>query len=143
VSCLCDFYPGICLTTEEKARENLSQGKKNLSQVKKILSQSTVYTLPKHPHNSKPSQTHTLQNPHILYNQKSSEYSRHKFNIFLNTFQYLIGKTQRCSGDRNITPPWLLRNDKNQRHMTKLLLGIAGSLVQHRNQELFCRAKKL
>jgi len=36
---LCKFYPGICLTTEEKARKNLSQGKKNLSQVKKILSQ--------------------------------------------------------------------------------------------------------
>ena len=36
---LCEFYPGICLTTEEKARRNLSQGKKNLSQVKKNLSQ--------------------------------------------------------------------------------------------------------
>jgi multidrug resistance efflux pump len=36
---LCEFYPGICLTTEEKARNNLSQGKKNLSQVKKNLSQ--------------------------------------------------------------------------------------------------------
>jgi len=23
---LCELYPGICLTTEEKARENLSQG---------------------------------------------------------------------------------------------------------------------
>ena len=50
---LCEFYPGICLTTEEKARKNLSQGKKNLSQVKKNLSQvkknlsqSTVYILP-------------------------------------------------------------------------------------------------
>ena len=29
---LCEFYTGICLTTEEKARRNLSQGKKNLSQ---------------------------------------------------------------------------------------------------------------
>ena len=36
---LCEFYPGICLTTEEKARKNLSQGKKNLSQGKKNLSQ--------------------------------------------------------------------------------------------------------
>jgi hypothetical protein len=27
---LCEFYPGICLTTEEKAWKNLSQGKKNL-----------------------------------------------------------------------------------------------------------------
>jgi hypothetical protein len=47
---LCEFYPGICLTAEEKARKNLSQGKKNLSHVKKNLShvkknlsQSTVY----------------------------------------------------------------------------------------------------
>jgi len=29
---LCEFYPGICLTTEEQARKNLSQGKKTLSQ---------------------------------------------------------------------------------------------------------------
>jgi hypothetical protein len=35
---LCEFYPGICLTTEEKARENLSQDKENLSPVKKNLS---------------------------------------------------------------------------------------------------------
>jgi hypothetical protein len=39
VSHLCEFYLGICLTTEEKARKNLSQGKKNLSQGKKNLSQ--------------------------------------------------------------------------------------------------------
>jgi len=36
---LCEFYPGICLTTEEKTRKNLSQGKKDLSQGKKDLSQ--------------------------------------------------------------------------------------------------------
>jgi lipocalin len=42
VSRLCEFYPGICLTTEEKARKNLSQGKKNLSH-------STVYILSKTP----------------------------------------------------------------------------------------------
>jgi hypothetical protein len=28
---LYEFYPGICLTTEEKTRKNLSQGKRNLS----------------------------------------------------------------------------------------------------------------
>jgi len=61
---LCKFYPGICLTTEEKARKTCL-GKKNLSQVKKNLSQSTVYILPKHPHITKPAQTHTLQTPHI------------------------------------------------------------------------------
>ena len=52
---LCVFYPVICLTTEEKARKNLSQGKKNLSQVKKNFNQSVVYILPKHYQN-----THTL-----------------------------------------------------------------------------------
>jgi hypothetical protein len=56
---LCEFYPGICLTTEEKARKNLSQGKKNLSQVKKNLSQSTVYALQKHPHKHTHYKTHT------------------------------------------------------------------------------------
>jgi hypothetical protein len=64
VSHLCEFYPGICLTTEEKARKNLSQCKKTC-QVKKNLSQSTVYILPKHPHITKPTQTHTLQYLHI------------------------------------------------------------------------------
>jgi hypothetical protein len=49
VPCLCEFYPGICRTTEEKARKNLSQGKKNLSHVKENLSHSTVYILPKAP----------------------------------------------------------------------------------------------
>ena len=77
---LCNFSPGFCLTTEEKARKNLSHGKKNLSQIKKNLSQSTEkpqskYTVQyayyqKHPHITKPSQTHTLQNPliHTLQN---------------------------------------------------------------------------
>jgi hypothetical protein len=34
------FYPGICLTVEEKAQKNPSQGKENLIPVKKYLSQS-------------------------------------------------------------------------------------------------------
>jgi hypothetical protein len=70
VSRLCEFYPGICLTTEEKAQKNLSHGKKNLSQVKKNLSHSTVYILPKTPtlykaltntHITKPTHTHTTK----------------------------------------------------------------------------------
>jgi hypothetical protein len=57
---LCEFYPGICLTTEEKARKNLSQGKKNLSQ-------SAVYILPK-------TSTHykTLTNTHITKQYKTT-----------------------------------------------------------------------
>jgi len=53
VSRLCEFHPGICLTTEEKAR-------KTLSQIKKNLSQSTVYILTEHPHITKPTQTQTF-----------------------------------------------------------------------------------
>jgi hypothetical protein len=34
---LCEYYPGTCLTTEEKTRKNISQGKKNPSQGKKNL----------------------------------------------------------------------------------------------------------
>jgi hypothetical protein len=71
---LCEFYPGIYLTTEEKARENLSQGKKNLSQVKKNLSQvkknlshSTVHILPKTPTHYK-----TLINTHITKQHKTT-----------------------------------------------------------------------
>jgi hypothetical protein len=59
------FYPGICFRTEEKVRKNHNQGKRNFSQVNKILSQSTVYIIPRQPHITKPTQTHTLQNPHI------------------------------------------------------------------------------
>jgi uncharacterized protein (DUF342 family) len=44
---LSEFYPGICLTNEEKSRKNLSQSKKNLSQVNKNLSHSRLYILPK------------------------------------------------------------------------------------------------
>jgi len=32
---LCELYPGICLTTEEKAWKILSQGRGNLSQGRK------------------------------------------------------------------------------------------------------------
>ena len=64
---VCEFYPGIFLTTEEKPRKSLSQGKETLSQGKQNLNQSTVYTLPKHPHITTPTHTHThthtLQNP--------------------------------------------------------------------------------
>jgi len=71
---LCEFYPGICLTTVEKARKNLSQGKKNFSQVKKNISQSRAYILPKHPRITKPTQTHILQNSHMQTNTHTHTY---------------------------------------------------------------------
>ena len=49
---LCEFYPGICLTPEEKAWKNLSQGSRRV----------LVYILPKHNYKTH-IQTH--QHPHI------------------------------------------------------------------------------
>ena len=60
---LWEFYPGICLTIEEKVQKNLSQGKRNLSQGKKI-SVRVQYILPKDPHITKPIHTHTLTLTH-------------------------------------------------------------------------------
>jgi len=48
---LCKFYPSICLTTEEKAWKNLSQGSRRV----------LVYILPKRTHYK----THTYTHPHI------------------------------------------------------------------------------
>jgi hypothetical protein len=42
---LCEFYPGICLKTEEKARKNLSQVKKNLKTSKKLDNSLVTLTL--------------------------------------------------------------------------------------------------
>jgi hypothetical protein len=69
VSRLCEFYPGICLTTEEKAQENLSQAKKNLSLVKKNLNHSTVYISPKTPTHYK-----ALTNTHITKHTHTHTY---------------------------------------------------------------------
>jgi hypothetical protein len=60
---ICEFYPDICLSTEEKARKHLSQGKKHLSQFNKNVSQCTVYILPKHPHKHTHCKTHTTTHP--------------------------------------------------------------------------------
>ena len=78
---LCELYPGICLTTEEKAWKNLSQGKKNLSQVKeKPQSESSIHItkIPTHykTHTHTHTHTHTLQNniKPPQYKLKQTEY---------------------------------------------------------------------
>jgi hypothetical protein len=60
---LCEFYPGICLTAEEKAWKNLSQGKKTSVRLRKtsVRVQYTNYQ-----------NTHTLQYPH-----KHTHYKTH------------------------------------------------------------------
>ena len=79
---LCEFYPGICLTTEEKARKNLSQGKKNFSQVKKNLSQSTVYIYQKtHTHTHTHAHTHTHTYIHTLQNNIKPSHYKLKQNV--------------------------------------------------------------
>jgi len=43
----CDIYPGICLTTEEKPRKNLSQGSRRVpvgTMKTEYTEQSTEYT---------------------------------------------------------------------------------------------------
>ena len=52
------FTLAFALQLRKEHGKNLSQVKKNLSKVKKNLSKSTVYILPKHPHITKPTQTH-------------------------------------------------------------------------------------
>jgi len=51
VPSLCELYPGICLTTEEKARKNLSPD----TQISKILSTSSLLKLLQTKHTSLPS----------------------------------------------------------------------------------------
>ena len=69
---LCEFNPGICLTTEEKARKNLSQGSRRV--LVYILNITKTPTQLQYPHIHTPTllqnththtHTHTLQNPHI------------------------------------------------------------------------------
>jgi len=57
---LCEFYLGICLTTEEKARKNLSQDKKTSLRVQYTYYQhtNTLQNLHTYTH----THTHTLQN---------------------------------------------------------------------------------
>ena len=65
VPCLCEFYPSICLTTEEKARKNLSQGKETSVTLRKtsVRVQYTYY-----------------QNTHTLQNQlKQGHYKTHTY----------------------------------------------------------------
>jgi hypothetical protein len=63
VSRLCEFYPDICLTAEEKARKNLSQGKKNFSQVKKNL--RVQYTYCQNTHTTLATFDHSFTPAHI------------------------------------------------------------------------------
>ena len=90
---LCEFYPGICLTTEEKAWKNLSQGKTlqnpqpHITKHTHTLQNPQKHTHTLHPHIRKPSQTHqkrathyktlTIQNTHTLQNHQKPSQTHH------------------------------------------------------------------
>ena len=77
---LCEFYPGICLT---KAWKNLSQGKKN-----SVTVQYAYYQ--KHPHITKPSQTHTLQNPHTHTNTLQNNIKPPQYKLKYERLMHLV-----------------------------------------------------
>jgi len=73
---LCVFYPGICLTTEEKAGKNLNEGKKTIRQVKKNLRvQYTYYQ-----------NTHT--NTHITKQYKTTTVVYRLIRVSFNSFRF-------------------------------------------------------
>ena len=80
---LCEFNPGICLTTEEKARKNLSQRSGRV--LVYILHITKTPTQLQYPHTHTPTllqntrththtHTHTLQKPHITKLYKAPQY---------------------------------------------------------------------
>ena len=59
---LCEFNPGICLTTEEKARKNLSKGSRRvLIESKSVSIHITYYQ-----------NTHTYTHPHVTKQYKTT-----------------------------------------------------------------------
>jgi hypothetical protein len=71
VPILCELYPGICLTTEEKARKNLSQGSRRDSKYTHYQDTHTLQKSPPHTHtlqkSLKPSQYKLKQTQYEIY----------------------------------------------------------------------------
>jgi hypothetical protein len=77
---LCEFYPGVCLKTEEKARENLSQGRRRVP----VGTMETEYT-EQNIHNNKNICTIIYYNIFSLYNVHS--YMFRHLRVILREFQ--------------------------------------------------------
>ena len=58
MSRLCELYPGICLTAEEKARKNLSQGSRRMpvGTMKTEYTEQSIQTIRIRKHNNKNTQ---------------------------------------------------------------------------------------
>ena len=52
--CLCELYPGICLTTEEKAQKNLSRGSQRMpaGTMKTEYTEQSIHNIRIHKHNN-------------------------------------------------------------------------------------------
>jgi len=102
VPLLCDSYPGICLTNEEKAWKNLSQGKKNLrvqytyyQKYSIHITKSTVHILPKvlYTYYQKYSIHITKSTVYILPKVQYTYYQRYSIHITKSTV-YILPKVQ-------------------------------------------------
>ena len=101
-----EFYPGICLTTEEK-------GRKNLSQVKRSLSQYTFYQ-----------NTHTLQkptHPHI-HTHTHTHYKTHT-RTHTHTHVTKQYKTTTAQIKTNLLVKFLISMIQSSQRGTKLKVG--------------------
>jgi ABC-type Zn2+ transport system substrate-binding protein/surface adhesin len=121
--CLRELHPGICLTTEVKAWEKLSQGKENLNQ-------STVYTLPKHPHITKLTDTHTHTHTHSHTHTHTHTYTYTHTHTHYKTHTYTHTHTHILQN--NIKPP------QYKLKQTRYKIFVNFEMTIHRKMCLFC-----
>ena len=71
---LCELYPGICLTTEEKAQKNLSQGSRRVIVYILHITKTPTHYKTKHTytHTHTHYKTHTYALPHIIKQYKAT-----------------------------------------------------------------------
>ena len=105
---LCEFYPGICLTTEVKARKNLSQVKKNLSQSTVyiyiyiyIYTHIYMYIVHHHHHISVMELGHLLTRSGLMYPEVSSKVCHDSF----------------CQLGNSVSLPWVIYYDAFYLHV--------------------------
>jgi hypothetical protein len=102
---LCELYPGISLTSEEKGRKNLSQGSRRDSKYTHYQDTRTLQNPPTHP----PTHTHTLQSS-LKPPQYSFEIWKRTGSKFKNAhFTYYLKGTTCCKKESTVnseTPNW-------------------------------------
>ena len=69
---LCEFYPGISLTTEEKARKDLSQNSRRVTVYIIHITKTPTHYKTRHTHTHIHYRTHTYTHPHITKQYKTT-----------------------------------------------------------------------